>query len=102
MTDDSQAEGGPANRRWRPLEPIERRVLGVLVEKAKTTPEAYPLSINALRTGCNQKNNRSPLMQLQEGQVDEACEQLRKSGAMLQVQGSSRVDRYRHLAYEWL
>ena len=89
-------------RRWRPLESIERRVLGVLVEKAKTTPEAYPLSANALRTGCNQKNNRAPLMQLSDEQVDEACEQLRKAGAVMQVQGTSRVDRYRHLAYEWL
>ncbi len=77
-------------------------MLGVLVEKAKTTPEAYPLSINALRTGCNQKNNRAPLMQLEESQVEDACESLRKSGALTQVQGTSRVDRYRHLAYEWL
>jgi uncharacterized protein len=84
------------------MESIERRVLGVLVEKAKTTPEAYPLSINALRTGCNQKNNRAPLMLLEESQVEEACEHLRKSGAIAQVQGGSRVDRYRHLAYEWL
>jgi uncharacterized protein YceH (UPF0502 family) len=91
-----------ATRRWRPLEAIERRVLGVLVEKAKTTPEAYPLSTNALRTGCNQKNNRAPVMQLEDSQVEEACESLRKDGAVLQVQGTSRVDRYRHLAYEWL
>jgi uncharacterized protein YceH (UPF0502 family) len=84
------------------LEPIERRVLGVLIEKAKTTPEAYPLSINALRTGCNQKSNRAPLMQLGESQVEEACDELRNVGAMTQVQGSGRVDRYRHLAYEWL
>lgn len=105
MTNDSASTDDPAPstaRRWRPLESIERRVLGVLVEKAKTTPEAYPLSSNALRTGCNQKNNRAPLMQLSEEQVDDACESLRKSGALLQVQGTSRVDRYRHLAYEWL
>jgi uncharacterized protein len=102
MTSDPQSAAEPATRRWRLLESIERRVLGVLVEKAKTTPEAYPLSINALRTGCNQKNNRAPLMQLEESQVEEACEQLRKSGAIAQVQGGSRVDRYRHLAYEWL
>ena len=102
MTSDTQTSEAPASRRWRPLESIERRVLGVLVEKAKTTPEAYPLSLNALRTGCNQKNNRAPLMQLEESQVEDACEQLRKSGAISQVQGSSRVDRYRHLAYEWL
>jgi uncharacterized protein YceH (UPF0502 family) len=102
MSTDSETTAAPAARRWRPLESIERRVLGVLVEKAKTTPEAYPLSVNALRTGCNQKNNRAPLMQLEESQVDDACEQLRKSGALAQVQGSGRVDRYRHLAYEWL
>ncbi len=102
MTSEAPTSDAVAPRRWRPLESIERRVLGVLVEKAKTTPEAYPLSINALRTGCNQKNNRAPLMHLEESQVEEACEQLRKSGAVSQVQGSGRVDRYRHLAYEWL
>lgn len=77
-------------------------MLGVLVEKAKTTPEAYPLSINAVRTACNQKNNRAPLMQLEESQVEDALETLRKSGAVSQIQGSGRIDRYRHLAYEWL
>ena len=62
-------------------------MLGVLVEKAKTTPEAYPLSLNALRTGCNQKNNRSPLMQLEESQVEDALEKLRKSGAVVASAG---------------
>jgi len=88
--------------RWQPLEAIERRVLGVLVEKAKTTPENYPLSLNALCGGCNQKSNRSPLMQLEPDQVEEALENLRKAGATSLVQGVGRVDRYRHLAYEWL
>jgi uncharacterized protein YceH (UPF0502 family) len=91
-----------ATPRWHPLGPIERRVLGVLIEKAKTTPENYPLSLNSLKTGCNQKNNRAPLMQLEEEQVDEALESLRKSGAVAQIQGGGRVDKYRHLAYEWL
>jgi uncharacterized protein len=103
MTSDAPSSAPTtATRRWRPLESIERRVLGVLVEKAKTTPEAYPLSINALRTGCNQKSNRAPFMQLEEEQVEQALEQLRKSGAVSQIQGGSRIDRYRHLAYEWL
>lgn len=102
MTSDTHPTEITAERHWCPLDAIERRVLGVLVEKAKTTPEAYPLSANALRTGCNQKNNRAPLMQLEEDQVEEACEQLRKAGAIAQVQGTGRVDRYRHLAYEWL
>src|SRR5262249_19657021 len=79
-----------------------RRVLGVLVEKAKTTPENYPLSVNALRTGCNQKSNRFPMMQLEEEQVDEALDKLREVGAVAVVQGTSRVDRVRHLAYDWL
>src|SRR3954453_21568261 len=88
--------------RWQPLEAIERRILGVLVEKAKTTPENYPLSLNSLRSGCNQKNNRSPLTQLEEPAIEEALEKLRKVGAVVQVQGTSRVDRFRHLAYDWL
>lgn len=91
-----------AKRRWQPLEALERRVLGVLVEKAKTTPENYPLSLNALKGGCNQKNNRSPLMNVEEDQVDAALESLRRVGAISQIQGSGRVDKYRHLAYEWL
>jgi len=97
----STAEASAAPR-WRPLEAPQRRVLGVLIEKAKTTPENYPLSLNALRAGCNQKSNRSPLMQLEESQVEEALDQLRQFGAVAQVQGGGRVDRYRHLAYEWL
>ncbi len=72
------------------------------MEKAKTTPENYPLSLNALKSGCNQKNNRSPLMQLEEPAIEEALEKLRKVGAVVQVQGTSRVDRFRHLAYDWL
>lgn len=87
---------------WAPLGALERRVLGVLVEKAKTTPENYPLSLNALRNGCNQKSNRVPLMQVEEDQVDVALEGLRRVGAIAQIQGSGRVDKYRHLAYEWL
>jgi uncharacterized protein YceH (UPF0502 family) len=88
--------------RWQPLEPTERRVLGVLVEKAKTTPENYPLTLNSLRNGCNQKNNRSPLTQLAEEQVEDALEALRKVGAVTVIQGDGRVEKYRHRAYEWM
>ena len=77
-------------------------MLGVLVEKAKTTPENYPLSLNSLKSGCNQKNNRSPLMQVEEDQVEAALESLRRIGAVAEIQGSGRVDKYRHLAYDWL
>ncbi len=102
MSIESTQPAEETSPRWRPLEAIERRVLGVLIEKAKTTPEGYPLSVNALRAGCNQKSNRAPLMQLEEPQIDEALEALRKVGAVSQIQGGARVDRYRHLAYEWL
>ena len=50
------AEATAPQPKWQPLSRIERRVLGVLVEKAKTTPEAYPLTLNALTNGCNQKS----------------------------------------------
>lgn len=102
MSTDSQTTETSAAPRWRPIEPLQRRVLGVLIEKAKTTPEAYPLSLNALRSGCNQKNNRSPLMQLEEEQIEEALDELRKVSATSVVQGGGRIDRYRHLAYDWL
>ncbi|HEY3391541.1 MAG TPA: DUF480 domain-containing protein [Lacipirellulaceae bacterium] len=102
MTTEQQTTEQPSAPRWRPISAIERRVVGVLVEKAKTTPENYPLSLNAIRAGCNQKSNRAPLMQLEEDQIDEALEQLRKIGAVAQIQGGARIDRYRHLAYDWL
>ena len=96
------SEQAPAPPKWRQLERIERRVAGVLVEKAKTTPDNYPLSTNALVNGCNQKNNRFPQMTLDEDQVTEALESLRKSGAVALIQGDGRVEKYRHLLYDWL
>ena len=102
MSTEAAPSAAHTSPKWRPLEAIERRVLGVLIEKAKTTPENYPLSANSLRSGCNQKNNRSPLMQLEEPQIEEALDKLRQLGAVAVVQGSGRVDRIRHLAYEWL
>jgi hypothetical protein len=101
-TSEKAATEATTTPRWQPLEPSERRVLGVLIEKAKTTPENYPLSLNALRNGCNQKNNRAPLTQMEEGQVEDALESLRKLGAVIVIQGDGRVEKYRHRAYEWL
>ena len=74
----------------------------MLVEKAKTTPDNYPLSLNALVNGANQKSNRSPQMQLDEEQVAEAIDRLRMVGAVSIIQGDGRVEKYRHLLYEWL
>jgi uncharacterized protein YceH (UPF0502 family) len=99
----SESTESPAPiRHWRALDRNERRVAGVLAEKAKTTPDNYPMSLNAVMTGCNQKSNRFPQMTLNEGQVQEALDSLRKSGAAALIQSDSRVEKYRHLLYEWL
>jgi uncharacterized protein YceH (UPF0502 family) len=85
---------------WPVLESHERRVLGVLVEKAKTTPDAYPLSLNSLVTGCNQKSNRDPVLNLSDAEVEEALLALQKKGLVVRLTGSGRVERWRHVAYE--
>jgi uncharacterized protein YceH (UPF0502 family) len=84
------------------LSAAERRVLGVLVEKAKTTPDVYPMSLNGLVTGCNQKNNRHPVVQWTTDDVEPALDRLRTRGAISFVQGGGRVEKYRHGLYEWL
>lgn len=94
-TADTPGHAGP----WPVLDPEERRVLGVLVEKAKTTPDAYPLSLNALVTGCNQKSNRDPILDLDEDDVLEALGRCRTRGLVCKVTGG-RVERWRHLLYE--
>jgi uncharacterized protein len=88
--------------RWQPLSAIDRRVLGVLAEKAKTTPDIYPMSLNAICTGCNQKSNRDPVMQLEPADVDESLDRLRQLGAVGIIEGYGRVAKYRHYLYEWL
>lgn len=94
------AEAAP--RKWQVLSSRQRRVLGVLIEKAKTTPDAYPLTVNALVSGSNQKNNREPHTSYSPEEVEQALEELRAIGAVTEVQGSGRVPKYRHHAYEWL
>lgn len=84
---------------WPNLAPHERRVLGVLVEKAKTTPEAYPLSLNALVTGCNQKSNRDPVMNLADHEVEDVLVNCQKQGLAIKITGG-RVERWRHSLYE--
>jgi uncharacterized protein YceH (UPF0502 family) len=79
----------------RPLTPVEARVLGTLMEKARTVPDSYPLSMQALLTGCNQKTTRDPVMNLAESQVAEAIDELK--GLALVVENSgARVPRYSH------
>ena len=85
------------------LTPDESRVLGVLVEKATTTPEQYPLSLNAVLNGANQKNNRDPVLTMAEGDAFEALEALRAKGLVVRVDmAGSRVNKYRHQAGEAL
>ncbi len=102
MTDSTPRPADTQSPRWKPLVAIDRRVLGVLVEKAKTTPDGYPMSVNSLRSGCNQKNNRYPLMELELEDVEESLSRLRSAGAIAEVQGGGRVARYRHYMYEWM
>ncbi len=91
-----------SERTWVPLTPRERRVLGVLVEKAKTTPEYYPLTIAAIVTGCNQKSNRDPVVTYDADDAEEILQGLRKKGAAVMVEAGGRVVRWRHMLYEWL
>lgn len=100
-TTDDQAESKPKPK-WKPLPSTERRILGVLGEKAKTTPDAYPLSLNALVNGCNQKSNRYPQMNLESIKVENGLEKLRSIGAVSEVQGGGRVAKFKHYLYEWL
>jgi hypothetical protein len=81
----------------RPLDPVELRVMGCLLEKQQTTPEYYPLTLNALVAACNQKSNRDPVMELVAGDVREALDRLRAEVLVWPV-GGSRVERWEHNA----
>src|SRR6185312_5410644 len=83
------------------LTPDESRVLGVLIEKALTTPDQYPLTLNAVVNGSNQKNNRDPVITLDDGRAFEALEGLRGKGLVIRADmAGSRVNKYRHQAGE--
>jgi uncharacterized protein YceH (UPF0502 family) len=80
------------------ITPTEARILGALVEKQLTTPEYYPLTLNALVNACNQKNNREPVMQLTETEVSSAIDRLRDRNLVYVFYGStSRVPKYKHM-----
>ena len=83
------------------LNEVEVRVLGALVEKASTTPDYYPLSLNALVNACNQKSNRHPVMNLDEGAVRDALESLNRKGLAGAASGAdSRVTKFEHRLQE--
>jgi hypothetical protein len=84
-------------------DPVEIRVLGCLIEKQRTTPDVYPLSLNALRAACNQSTNRDPVVSYDEPTIRAALERLsRKRWVRLASGAGSRAAKYRHLLDEAL
>lgn len=81
--------------RTRPLTPAEARVLATLMEKARTVPDNYPMSLNSLLSGCNQKTAREPVMTLGEAELGSAIDELRQFSLVIESSGS-RVPRYEH------
>ncbi|MDO5691362.1 MAG: YceH family protein [Pseudomonadota bacterium] len=79
----------------RPLTPTEARVLGTLMEKARTVPDTYPLSLNLVVTGCNQKTSREPVMAISDAEAQEALDDLKTLSLVIESHGS-RVARYEH------
>jgi hypothetical protein len=76
------------------IDDAEARVLGALLEKESTTPEYYPLSLNALVNACNQKSNRDPVVSFDEGTVETALAGLRAKGLAVRISGESRVPKH--------
>jgi uncharacterized protein YceH (UPF0502 family) len=89
-------------RHWTVLDARERRVLGVLIEKAKTTPAGYPMTINAIVTACNQKNNRDPVSSYDDMDVGQALDVLRGLNVVSEIDWMGRAAKYKHDAYKWL
>lgn len=99
MSDPQTTAGAP---RWQILTREQRRVAGVLVEKSKTTPDVYPMTVNSITNAANQKSNRSPLMNLTQEHVQQVLDQLRMVGAVVEVHGDGRAVKFKHLLYDWL
>jgi uncharacterized protein YceH (UPF0502 family) len=87
----------PAPEAMVTLDALEARVLGCLIEKEATTPDVYPLSLNALVNACNQKNNRAPVMELGEREVEGALDRLRGKRLVTAFSGANaRAIKYKH------
>ena len=84
------------------LDRTEARIVGVLIEKQRTVPDTYPMTENALVTGCNQKNNRDPVMDLEAFEVAGACMALHQREVIARVEGGGRAAKFRHKLDELL
>ncbi|MDI9857056.1 YceH family protein [Comamonas sp. 17RB] len=85
----------PFDHRAQPLSPHAARVLATLMEKARTVPDSYPLTVNSLQSGCNQKTSRAPVMQLSEGDIQAALDELRQRHLVMEASGQ-RATRWEH------
>lgn len=85
----------PFDPRSTPLNPVQARVLATLMEKARTVPDSYPLSLNALLSGCNQKSSRDPVMEVNEADAQQALDDLLRLSLVTPVSGS-RTQRWEH------
>jgi uncharacterized protein YceH (UPF0502 family) len=102
MNEISDSRSSSPSTPPRSLNAIQRRVLGVLIEKSKTTPGGYPMTVNAIVTGCNQKSNRAPLTEFDDADVENALNDLIDLGAAEMIDWVGRVPKYKHLGYDWL
>jgi len=96
MTESISQNTGAPSRRWQPLDANQRRVLGVLIEKAKTTPAGYPMTVNAIVAACNQKTSREPVMHLETGAVAHALRRMEERALVKVAPASQRALRYEH------
>lgn len=102
MTENDSTSNASQTKQPNPLSARQRRILGVLMEKARSTPDVYPLSLNALTTGCNQKSNRAPLMNLTDEQVEDEIRDMRQKQLVAEVHGGGRVAKFRHFGYDYM
>lgn len=99
MSDNSSPTAMPTH--WEPIPANQRRVLGTLIEKQKTSKsaDAYPMTLNSITTGCNQKSNRDPVTDYDEDEIEETLAELQRRGLVMKMTGS-RADRWRHQLYD--
>lgn len=97
----STAQPRPSITELPRYEAKERRVLGVMIEKGKTTPDYYPMTLAGLITGCNQKSNRDPVVNYDEDDVEDTLVDLRGKHSVIKIEGLGRVSKWKHNLYEF-